>query len=209
MNAPPFDDPATPVEHPRFAVTMDQQASFIIQGIALGLASEAERIAVYKMIDPADLPANGEPYGLVRRDKSPRPAFAAYQVATTHFAGVREASYRRFGEVQQVVIDRGNRTTRVLWTTSRRAARVTVPTIADEALVVDKAGRARPIAAKNGRYVLTLDGAACAPKAECFIGGSPLLLVENGTASTAVEAGVKVMGARSEKPRGSNQERWR
>ena len=183
-NAAPSHDPSRPVHNPRFVISLDEQASYIIQACALGLAAGVERIAVYKMIDkPGDVHANPEPYGLVRADGSLRPAFHAYQVVTNYFAGVLKASLVRRGEIDQVTIDRGERTTTVLWNRSPVTRTVAVQAIAPQAILVDKEGQSRTLTPDVGQYVLTLAGALCSDPSGCFIGGSPLLLVEEGPPS--------------------------
>jgi hypothetical protein len=183
-NAAPSHDPSRPVVDPRFVISLDEQASYIIQACALGLAAGVERIAVYKMIDkPGDVHANPEPYGLVRADGSLRPAFHAYQVVTTYFAGARQASLVRREDIDQVTIDRGERTTTVLWNRSSITQTIAVQAIAPQAILVNKEGETRTLTADNGQYVLTLDGALCSDPIGCFIGGSPLLLIEEGPAS--------------------------
>lgn len=180
-NAPPSHDPSRPVDDPRFVISLDEQASYIIQAFALGLAAGVERIAVYKMIDkPGDVHANPEPYGLVRADGTLRPAFYAYQVVTTYFASARQASLVRRGEIDQVTIDRGERTTTVLWNRSPVTQTIAVQAIAPQAILVNKEGETRTLTVDNGQYVLTLRGALCSDPSGCFIGGSPLLLVEEG-----------------------------
>ncbi len=183
-NAAPSHDPSRPVHNPRFVISLDEQASYIIQAWALGLAAGVERIAVYKMIDkPGDVHANPEPYGLVRADGSLRPAFHAYQVVTTYFAGYRKATLVRRGDIDQVTIDRGERTTTVLWNRSSVTTTIAVQAIAPQAILVNKEGQSRALTADDGQYVLTLAGALCSDPVSCFIGGSPLLLVEEGLPS--------------------------
>ena len=83
-NAIPYGDPANPLPYPPMAATLDQQASYVIQSMALALAAGVERYAVYKTID--EQPENGSDlYGLVRNDKSLKPAYVAYQVGATYF----------------------------------------------------------------------------------------------------------------------------
>jgi hypothetical protein len=167
------------VADPRFVVTLDEQASFIIQSFALGLAAGAERIAVYKMIDwprPADAI---EPYGLLRDDKSLRPAFAAYQVVTTYFAGTQDAFLERSANLDQVTLVQGDRTTTVIWNRATTPKKGIIPAIASQALLVDKEGHTKAMAAVDGRYIVELAGAMCSDPG-CIIGGSPLLLVEEG-----------------------------
>lgn len=178
-NAPPSEDPQDPVANPRFVVTLDEQASFIIQSFALGLAAGAERIAVYKMVDwprPADAV---EPYGLLRSDGSRRPAFAAYQVVTTYFAGTQRAFLERSTNLDQVTLVQGERTTTVIWNRSPTPKKGIIPAIAPQALLVDKEGHTETVTAVEGRYVLELPGAVCSDPG-CIIAGSPFLLVEEG-----------------------------
>ncbi|MFB0535820.1 MAG: glycosyl hydrolase [Anaerolineae bacterium] len=178
-NAPPSEDPQDPVADPRFVVTLDEQASFIIQAFALGLAAGAERVAVYKMIDWPKPPDAVEPYGLLRQDESPRPAFAAYQVVTTYFAGTQEAFLERSTNLDQVTLVQGERTTTVIWNRSPTPKKGIIPAITPQALLVDQEGHTETVTAVGGRYTLELAGAACSDPG-CIIPGSPLLLVEEG-----------------------------
>ena len=47
---------------------------------------------VYKLRNSADHPESIEPFGLLRADNSPRPAFDAYRTATTYLGGFRSAA---------------------------------------------------------------------------------------------------------------------
>jgi hypothetical protein len=179
INAPPSEDPQDPVAEPRFMVTLDEQASFIIQSFALGLAAGAERIAVYKMIDRPKPPDAIEPYGLLRDEGSPRPAFAAYQVVTTYFVGTQEAFLERSANLDQVTLVQGEQTTTVIWNRSPAPKKGIIPAIAPQALLVDKEGHVETVIAVDGRYILELRGAVCSDPG-CIIAGSPLLLVEEG-----------------------------
>ena len=77
-----------------FAITLDEQAAYIIQAFAMGIAGGATRIGVFKMIDtPSDLVANPEPFGLVRADGSRRPAFDAYRTAATYWPAFKAANW--------------------------------------------------------------------------------------------------------------------
>ncbi|MBN1316428.1 MAG: hypothetical protein JXA42_13215, partial [Anaerolineales bacterium] len=87
-NAAPSMDPAWPVAEPRFNISLDEQAAYMPQALALGMAAGAQRIGVYKLIDtPGDAAANPEPFGLVRANGSYRPAFYTFQVAARMLAG--------------------------------------------------------------------------------------------------------------------------
>lgn len=181
-NAAPAFDPAWPVADPAFRITLEEQAAFVIQVFAMGLAGGAERIAVYKLADtPGDKAANPEPFGLVRMDGSRRPAFAAFQLASRYLSGYRSAALDRRDEVAQVTVERGAQVTTVLWSRVGPAQRVTLTARAAKALVVDsRTGASRTESAVGGQYVLDLPGATCTQPVEdgCLIGGWPLLVVE-------------------------------
>ena len=183
-NAPPFDDPLNPWTIPDWQVTLDQQAGFIVQAIAQGLAAGAQRIAVYKLVDFPPYPPGYEPYGLVRSDGSRRPAFEAMRAVITHFAGAREAGMDRTPTRSIVTLDRGERTTRVLWARGEADVPVSLPALAPQATLVTHRGETRIITPVDGAYRLTLPAALCAdPLHGCAVGGAPLIIVEDAPAA--------------------------
>jgi outer membrane biosynthesis protein TonB len=185
-NAPPDSDPLWPIFRPRWPVDLREQASFILQAHALGLAAGAQRIAVYKLID-AGLPPGGEPFGLLRPDHSRRPAFVAYQLVTQHYAGTTSARVTRDPLWVQATLDRGGRTTRVLWARTGQPVALRLPALATEALLVDQEGGIQGLAPVGGFYELALAPARCVDaQAGCFIGGPTLLLIEDAPAENLV-----------------------
>jgi hypothetical protein len=137
-------------------------------------------VEVYKLRNSVDHPESIEPFGLLRADDSPRPAFAAFKVATALLGGFLSAQREQQGDVVAVTFDRGDRATTVVWTQGPSPRRVRVKAIASEALLVDPQGTERPVKAINGTYTIDLPGAACSPGNGCFIGGAPRLVVEQG-----------------------------
>jgi hypothetical protein len=183
-NAPASDDAQElPWSSPRFQISLDEQAAFMLQEMALAFAAGAERVEVYKLRNTADHPESIEPFGLLRADDSRRPAFAAFRTAATYLRDFHSAYLERQGDLYAVTFDRGPQTTTVIWTTGRNSLEARLHAIAPEAVVVDVVGRARPVAATAGQYVLALPGAACTAGIDCFIGGAPLLLVEAAPAA--------------------------
>jgi hypothetical protein len=184
-NAAPSLDPTWPANGAQFQITLDEQAAFIVQAFAMGIAAGAERIAVYKMADtPGDKAANPEPFGLVRMDGSQRPAFKAFQIAATYLAGFRSATLDHRNEVAQVTVDRGEQTTTVLWSRVTAPQKVTLGARAGSALIVDtRTGATWTQGASGGAYTLNLLGATCTQIAggSCLIGGWPILVVEQGS----------------------------
>ena len=200
-NAAPSLDPTWPANGAQFQITLDEQAAFIVQAFAMGIAAGAERIAVYKMADtPGDKTANPEPFGLVRMDGSQRPAFKAFQIAATYFAGYRSATLDRRNEVAQVTVDRGGQTTTALWSRVTAPQKVTLGARAGSALIADtRTGSAWTQGASGGAYTLDLPGASCTQIAggACLIGGWPILVVEQGSGGAAPSVSQPVAQAAS------------
>ena len=206
-NASPDSDPQWPLERPRWRVSLEEQAGFLLQSFALALSAGAERIAVYKWLD-AGLPPGGEPFGVLRPDGSRRPAFDAYRLITTHYAGTTSAREDRRALYMVVTLKRGNLTTRVLWARTAASATAAVPALAAQARLIDQTGAEQVVQPVNGKYTLTLPGARCADEyAGCIIGGTTYLLVEDSGAApppaataTAVPAEPPATSAPAEAP---------
>lgn len=157
----------------------EEQAAFLLQALALGIAGGAERVAVYRMVDRV-----GEaPYGLIGAHGAPRPAFAAWQVAATYLGGFRSARWERRDDVSVVVVDRGPQVTTVAWARTPISQTLMVPAQTTRALLVNARGEAWIVHPDRGYYLLTLPG--CSGDDPCRIGGAPLLLVEGNSAGAA------------------------
>ncbi len=73
-NAPPSEDPQeAPWSKPRFRVSLEEQAAFVLQEFALAFSSGASRVEVYKLRNSADHPELIEPFGLLRADELAAP----------------------------------------------------------------------------------------------------------------------------------------
>ena len=179
-NAPPNSDPQWPMAAANYEISLEEQASFLLQSFSLALSAGAERVAVYKWLDN-DLLPNYEPFGIIRPDFSHRPAFDAYRLITTHYANTVSAREDRHSLYTVVTLDRGNLTTRVLWARTEANATVSVPALAVQARLIDQTSAEQLIEPVDGQYTLTLPGARCADKRGCIIGGITYLLVEETT----------------------------
>jgi hypothetical protein len=165
-----------------FQVDQQEQAAFIPQVFAVGMAAGAQRIAIYKMQDtPDDVAANPEPFGLLRLDGSRRPAFTTYQVAVQYLAGMQGIKREEWGHWGQIRLDQGTHATTVLF--SRLPAPQTVEVVAEAstAVLVDMWGSRQTISASNGVFTVTVPGAICAQTAGdfCMIGGPVYYLVQS------------------------------
>jgi hypothetical protein len=179
-NARPSLDGAWPVQVLRFHLDAEMQAWYLVQAYALGFAAGAERIGFYKLID-IHLEPGGESWGLLRPDKSERPAYGAYKTMVRQLGGfVGPVTVAETADFVVATFPMADGVTRVLWAKRLAAVTLEVPALASDAQVVGYAGHMQEVAAVNGRYTLTLEGARC--YVECDIGGPPIYLVERGTA---------------------------
>ena len=90
-DAPPNDAPFYLLPQANFQISLEEQAGFLLQAFSLALSEGAERIAVYKWVVDANQQAGAEPNGIIWPDYSRRPAFDAYRLITSHYAGVMYA----------------------------------------------------------------------------------------------------------------------
>ncbi|HLF25217.1 MAG TPA: PT domain-containing protein [Anaerolineae bacterium] len=186
-NAAPSSDPRWPVANPAFPISLEEQAAYIPQAFAMALAAGVDRIAVYKLIDtPGDRAANPEPFGLVRDDRSRRPAFTAFQVATNYLAGFTGATLDQRDDLYtQVTVQRAEATTTVLWTRAHVPVQVKVPARAAQAILADAFGGRQSIVPRDGVYTIDLPGCT---QPTCAIGGAPRLIVEGAPAAAIPQA---------------------
>jgi hypothetical protein len=143
----------------------------------------------------------GEPYGLVRNDGSPRPAYLALQTAARHLLVPGAVSYGRADGVARVVIDQGRRRTTVVWATGSRPTPARLYPFGTSAVAYDKYGLARPLPlpSESPYYDLPL-AAATANTADnpsdFIIGGDPVIVVEEGVGDAVEIPGDPPVGPR-------------
>jgi hypothetical protein len=217
-NAMPSDDTAIPCadKHNNEAIktTMDQQAAYAIQTMALASAAGYARIEFYQMVD-ANPCAEPALWGLTRDDGTRRPVTDALKVAMTNFGGFTSARFvplvretARWSawpgdpsslvpnwQVYQVALDRpGNQRVTALWNGDGNALRVRVRKNGSSAQLVDRHGNSQALQDVSGWWVVDLPAASAYfkmsdqvkdPEGYHFIGGDPLLIVENGVDASA------------------------
>ncbi|MEW5988860.1 MAG: hypothetical protein AB1791_19730, partial [Chloroflexota bacterium] len=187
-NAPPIDDPTWPVLNWTLRVTQYEQAAFIPQALAVGLAAGAERIAVYKLKDtPGDVAANPEPFGLLRMDGGRRPGFDTYRVAVRYLAGMQGARRERWDEVGQIFLNQGDHSTTILFARLPFPQQAQVTATAATAALVDMWGARQTLAASDGVFTVELPPALCSqPIGDyCMIGGTVYYLVQSAAGGDA------------------------
>ncbi len=114
FNASPRRDPDAGINAP-FAISLEQQADYIVQASALALAAGVERMAVYRLYDDNFTPGKSEPWGLVRYDGSLRPAFYAYQEVIRRFSNAERVERFHIPEATVVTLTFPGRTLYVMW----------------------------------------------------------------------------------------------
>jgi hypothetical protein len=210
-NAMPSDDRAVACPHADTPIqtTMNQQAAYAIQSLALGAAAGYGKLEFYQMVDsnPCAEPAV---WGVTRDDGSRRPVSDALKVAFNNFAGYNNAQFVPLTrdtsswsawpddpnslvpnwQVYQVAFDKpGNQRVTALWSGDGSNLRVRIRKNGSSAQLIDRAGNTQALQDNQGWWVVDLPAATAYfkmndqikdPEGYHFIGGDPLLVVENG-----------------------------
>ncbi len=181
-NAIPYDDTVRMYSRGGFRASLDDQASFVVQALALDIAEGVQRVEINRMIDGADFAAGGEPFGLVRNDGSARPEFYAYRTVATLFAGATggTVSFSPLDGVYIVTLRRPGATVQILWDQRPRPAVATVP-VSTTSMAYDKFGQRLRLFSSAGTAHVHLARATgntdSADPADYVIGGNPIIVV--------------------------------
>ncbi len=176
MNAGPTDDPLWPVVRPQYQIKLEQQAAFIMQTAALGLAAGAERIAVYKFYD-WNLPPGDETFGLLRADGSRRPAFDTWATVIQQFEGVQKASIAQTDQIMAVrLMLADDSELYAVWASTAADVNLSVETTDATLALMDQYGHNVPIVFNDNEISLTLKGARCDKQDGCAVGGNVMLI---------------------------------
>jgi hypothetical protein len=176
MNAAPTADPLWPVVRPQFQLDLDQQAAFLVQATALGLAADVERMAVYKFYD-WNLPPGDETFGIIRADQSRRPAYDSWAMVIREMSTVESADLARNDLLEIVRLNRQDGS--VLWVAWARTESAVSLAVAGADTLTFFDHYAQPLQAESssGGYRIVLSGARCNPVDQCAVGGDPWLWV--------------------------------
>lgn len=198
---PVWDDEAviSPTVPYIWSATQEEAASYVLQSYANARAAGVERYFYFRAHDDwCDKNRDGDCddwgtdygmgqlFGLVRDDRSLRPAYVAYQVAANYLVsptmvtgvnysgGVRRVTFwgTPWGKVS------------VLWNTVPTPTVFSYPATLPTATLVDQRGITRTITASAGFYSLPLPGATAnngLDSQDCIIGGETFLLIETDT----------------------------
>ncbi|MBV9579505.1 MAG: hypothetical protein JO057_13035 [Chloroflexi bacterium] len=210
-NAMPSDDASVSCPHADAAIqtTMNEQADYGVQAFAMAAAAGYQRFEFYQMVDQ-DPCSEAAVWGITRDDGSRRPVSDALKTAVQAFSGytavhfaplVRETqdwspwpddptSFMPNWQVYQVAFDKpGNERVTALWDGDGADLRVRIRKNGSSAALVDRDGHQTPAQQSQGWWVIDLAGATAHypqdPSGYHFIGGEPLLLVEEGVDPSA------------------------
>lgn len=216
-NAMPFDDGVTPKAPNGQRVTMQQQADFATQALAIAAAAGYQHIGWYRVTD-GNIWNEQEVWGLLRDDGSRRPVYDAFKTAASLFSGANKVTFvplerpdQPFGtpwprdpnsyypnwSVYQVVFDfaDGRRVT-ALWNATDTPLSVQMPKRGSGASLVDRDGAQRVAEGPGGFYRVELAPASVKgpfdPDGYHYIGGAPVMLVENGVPGGAAVTAPRV-----------------
>jgi hypothetical protein len=187
-NARPSRDPFADVPPGVFDVSLTQQADYIVQAAALGLAAGVERFGVYRLYDNHYSPGLTEPWGLVRGDGSRRPAFEAYRTVINLFSETEQAARFYTDNATVIALEYDGRTVYVMWARDIRPVKFNV--MAQEktetAVVMNIYGATREIEpqtvakVKGDWFVVETPGAVADGDGLVMVEGSPSILVLPG-----------------------------
>jgi hypothetical protein len=165
--------------------TLDQQANFIIQGTAIGLAAGADQVQVYKLFDN-DMREGYEAWGMIRGDGTHRPSYYALRTASKLFGNATSAQRTRNSFAQMVTLTTPAQTVYVMWNKRRipvvlkvRATRSIAPV-----QIVSKVGKVVLLPKSeslDGEYIFTLPPCT----GTCDVQGEPIILLQPGAPQPA------------------------
>lgn len=189
-NAMPSDDPLVELPKTSYAVTLEQQAAFIVQSAALSLAAGVDRFGVYRLYDDHYTPGITEPWGLVRGDGSRRPAYDAYQTVIDTFGGTIRARRHWSDRSSLVILERDERTVYVMWARGEDPVRFHILAAhgEEQATQVSLDGIESPLAAtylhtvEDWGWWFTAEAPGAAPDrdGEILVEGAPLIVAVEG-----------------------------
>ncbi len=161
-----------------YAATQEEAAAYVIQSYANAWASGVGRYFFFRTHD-ADM---NEYFGLIRNDRTLRPAYNAYQVATTYLISptfVTRVSTDSHTNVTLWGTPHGK--VSVLWNDSPITSVYTLPAAINTATLVDRLGITETVTATEGVYTFTLPGATAnlvSNPDDYIIGGDPFVVIE-------------------------------
>jgi hypothetical protein len=163
-------------------ISVDEQASFIVQSAALALSMGVQSVMFYRLYDNGYDSKQGQSYeawGLIRPDGTRRPGFYALKMVNTYLKDMTAVQRVRNGGVTLVLLIQPDQTTYVLWNENNQPVTVQIkPNRNDEtAKLISYTGDVKTVSpGRAGRYEFKL--ASC--RGLCVVKGEPRLFVQPG-----------------------------
>jgi hypothetical protein len=182
----PVNDPQAPADAVTGpdAVSLDQQAAFVLQAAVLARAAGVRSLAFYRASDVDD---RGRYWGLLRGDMTARPALLAYRTGAQWLSHAR---LLQLGHPQPAVtlarFCRGGSLVAVAWNSAALAVSLALAVPAPHALLADMNGGTTPVTVANGVVTLDLPAATAATAATVPLGQPRLLVAPNACAPAAL-----------------------
>jgi hypothetical protein len=157
-----------------WSISLDDQAAFLVQAAANGLALNAEGILIYRLWDNV-APVDGESWGLIRHDGTKRPGYDALGLIIREFSDTLSTRRVSLNGVRIIRLQQKDRVVTVLWNASSNNLRIRTPVVADAELL-SPVGKHVTMPHVDGYHEFTLPRCA----AGCFIEGEPRILLQSG-----------------------------
>jgi hypothetical protein len=159
-----------------WTITLDDQASFLVQSAANALALNAQGVLIYRLYDNV-APVDGESWGLIRHDGSPRPGYDALGLIIREFSDTLSARRVSVNGARIIRLKQKDRVVTVLWNASSNDIRVRTPVAADAELLAPT-GKPLAVTQVDGYHEFILPRCASG----CYIEGEPRVLLQAGAA---------------------------
>jgi hypothetical protein len=164
-----------------WTATQAEAGAYVIQSYANALAADVERYFHFRVND--DLGGMSQLFGLVRDDRSLRPAYVAYQVANTYLVSPTFTTRVAQNGVTRVTLwGSPHGKVSAIWNTTPGPLSYNYAATLSTATQVDRMGGTEAIASAGGIYALDLPAATAnlvSNSSYYFIGGDPVIVVES------------------------------
>jgi hypothetical protein len=177
----PVYDGVYPGLRSEYSATEAEAAAYLIQSYANAIAADVGRYHWFRVHDDV----MSEHFGLTHDETYLRPAYVAYQVATTYLISPTFTSRVPAGPHMRVTLwgTPGGKVS-VLWNDGPTTGVYTLSAALDGATVVNSRGVTEAVSAAGGVYTFTLPGATATRASDSndyIIGGEPVIVVETET----------------------------
>ncbi len=157
-----------------WTISLEDQASFLVQSAANALALNAQGVLIYRLWDNV-VPVDGESWGLIRHDGSKRPGYDALGLVIREFSDTISTRRVSVNGVRIIRLKQKDRVVTVLWNASSNNLKIWTPAVADAVLLTPTGNSASmPHVDDHHEFILP----RCA--SGCFIEGEPRVLIQSG-----------------------------